>query len=216
MIKLNKVQIAWVVVLLVLLIDQASKILVKTTMTYGQDIPVLGEWFYIYFIENEGMAFGMKFSGDYGKLILSIFRIVAVGFIGWYIHRLIKQGAHTGLIICISMIMAGALGNIIDSAFYGLLFSESTYVQAAQFMPEGGGYASFLHGKVVDMFYFPLISGHFPEWFPIWSGEQFVFFRPVFNVADASISLGVFILLIFQKKFFQFELEKSAPSKEAV
>jgi signal peptidase II len=209
MVKLNKAYIPWIVVFIILLIDQTSKVIVKTSMTLGQDIPVFGEWFYIYFIENEGMAFGMQFSGKYGKLILSIFRIVAVGFIGWYVYKLIKQNAHAGLIVCISMIMAGALGNILDSAFYGLLFSESSFLRTAEFLPNEGGYAGFLYGKVVDMLYFPVLKGNFPTWFPFWGGEDFIFFRPIFNVADASITTGVFILLVFQKKFFAFEKELS-------
>jgi signal peptidase II len=203
--RLQKKHIPWIVIFLVLVLDQVSKFIVKSNMTIGQGIPVFGEWFIIYFIENKGMAFGLEFAGENGKLILSLFRIVAVVFIGWYIHKLIKQGASNGLIICISLIMAGALGNIIDSAFYGMIFSESGFGQVAQFLPEGGGYASFLHGKVVDMLYFPVIRGNFPQWFPFWAGQEFVFFRPVFNLADSSITIGVFILLIFQKKFFEFE-----------
>jgi signal peptidase II len=203
--RLQKKHIPWIVVFLVLILDQVSKFIVKTNMTLGQGIPVFGEWFIIYFIENKGMAFGLEFAGENGKLILSLFRIVAVVFIGWYIHKLIKQGAKAGLIICISLIMAGALGNIIDSAFYGMIFSESGFGQVAQFLPEGGGYASFLHGKVVDMLYFPIIKGNFPQWFPFWGGQEFIFFRPVFNIADSSITIGVFILLIFQKRFFEFE-----------
>ncbi len=203
--KLQKKHIPWLVIFLILLLDQTSKFIVKTNMTIGQGIPVLGEWFIIYFIENKGMAFGLEFAGEHGKLILSLFRIVAVGFIGWYIHKLIVQNAHTGLIICISLIMAGALGNIIDSAFYGVLFSESGFGYTAQFLPDGKGYAAFLHGNVVDMLYFPIIQGNFPQWFPFWAGQEFIFFRPVFNIADSAITIGVFILLIFQKKFFEFE-----------
>jgi signal peptidase II len=216
MLKLKKSHLPWIIVFLILLIDQVSKVIIKTSMTLGQDIPVFGEWFYIYFIENEGMAFGMQFSGEYGKLILSIFRIIAVVFIGWYIHKLLKQNAHTGLIVCISMIMAGALGNIIDSAFYGLIFSESSFIEPAVFMPEGGGYGTFLHGKVVDMFYFPILKGNFPSWFPIWGGESFLFFRPVFNVADSVITTGVFVLLIFQKRFFAFEHENTVATEDKV
>lgn len=212
----QRAHIPWLVVLLVLLIDQTSKVIVKTTMTLGQGIPVFQNWFYIYFIENEGMAFGMQFSGEYGKLILSIFRIVAVVFIGWYIHKLILQKAHKGLIVSISMIMAGALGNIIDSAFYGMLFSESTFFTPATFLPEGGGYASLLHGKVVDMLYFPLITADLPSWLPVWGGREFIFFRPVFNFADASITTGVFILLIFQKSFFAFEKEAPQATEEEI
>jgi signal peptidase II len=202
LLQFSRKHIPWLVVLLVLFIDQTTKIIVKTQMTLGQNIPVIGNWFNIYFIENEGMAFGMQFSGEYGKLILSIFRIIAVIFIGWYIHKLVLQKAHRGLIMSVSLIMAGAIGNITDSAFYGLLFSESYFSQTAEFLPEGGGYASFLHGRVVDMLYFPLIRGNFPGWFPFWGGQEFIFFRPVFNVADSAITIGVFILLIFQKKFF--------------
>ena len=202
LLKFSRNQIPWLVVLLVLFIDQTSKIIVKTHMTIGQNIPVLGNWFNIYFIENDGMAFGMQFSGEYGKLILSVFRIIAVIFIGWYIHRLVQQKAHRGLIMSVSLIMAGALGNIIDSAFYGMFFSESYFSQSAEFLPEGGGYATFLHGRVVDLLYFPLIRGNFPDWFPFWGGQEFIFFRPVFNFADSAITIGVFILLIFQKKFF--------------
>ncbi len=203
LLKISRKHIPWIVVLLVLIIDQTSKTIVKTQMTLGQNIPVLGNWFNIYFIENEGMAFGMQFSGEYGKLILSIFRIIAVIFIGWYIGRLIQQKAHAGLIVSVSLIMAGALGNIIDSAFYGVLFSESYFSQTAEFLPENGGYAPFLYGRVVDMLYFPIIRGNFPQWFPFWGGQEFIFFRPVFNVADSAITIGVFILLIFQKKFFE-------------
>lgn len=174
-------------------------------MKLGDSISVLGDWFFIHFIENEGMAFGLQFGGDYGKLILSLFRILAVVFIGWYIHKLILQKAHRGLIVCISLIMAGALGNIIDSAFYGMLFSASTPFSTAEFLPKAGGYAAFLHGKVVDMLYFPVIDGYFPKWFPFWGGDYFIFFRPVFNVADAAITMGVLTLLVFQKKFFTFQ-----------
>ncbi|MFN2395870.1 MAG: lipoprotein signal peptidase [Bacteroidales bacterium] len=199
---LSRRNLPWIVILLVLLLDQTSKIIVKTQMTLGQNIPVLGNWFNIYFIENEGMAFGMQFSGEYGKLILSIFRIIAVIFIGWYIHKLILQKAHHGLIVSVSLIMAGAMGNIIDSAFYGLIFSESYFSQTAELMPETGGYATFLHGRVVDMLYFPIIRGNFPDWFPFRGGQEFIFFRPVFNLADSAITIGVLILLVFQKKFF--------------
>ncbi len=168
----------------------------------GQEFKILGNWFIIHFTENNGMAFGMELGGNYGKLFLSVFRIVAVGFIAWYLYDLTKKKAHPGLIASISLILAGALGNIIDSVFYGLLFSESNY-EIAKFLPTGGGYAGFLHGKVVDMFYFPLIEGHFPQWFPIWKGEEFIFFRPIFNIADSAITIGVAMVVLFQSKFFQ-------------
>ncbi len=191
------------IIILVLVADQVFKILVKTQMTLGQSIPVLGEWFIIRFIENPGMAFGIDIPVKFGKLALSIFRIIAATGIGWYLTRLIKQKAPAGLIICMSLVFAGAVGNIIDSAFYGLLFGESTYTSTAEFLPGGGGYASFLHGEVVDMLYFPLLSGYYPDWFPIWGGQSFIFFRPIFNIADSSITVGVITILIFQKKFFK-------------
>lgn len=197
-----------IVIILVLLIDQCIKLYVKTHMMLDESFPMFGESsgalrerFFIYFTENEGMAFGWKFAGEYGKLFLSIFRILAVAGIGWYLRDLVRKKSHPGFIISIALIFAGALGNIIDSAFYGLIFSDSHYEVATMF-PEGGGYAGFLHGKVVDMFYFPVLKGQFPGWFPIWSGEDFVFFRPIFNFADASITAGVLAILIFQKRFF--------------
>ena len=190
------------IIFLVLIADQVLKIWIKTHMTLGQEINVAGNWFILHFTENEGMAFGLTFGGAAGKLILSIFRIIAVIFIGYYIYRLRKRSPHPGLIISFSLIMAGALGNIIDSAFYGIIFNQSSYHTVATMFPPEGGYNSFLHGKVVDMLYFPVIETVMPEWVPFWGGEQFIFFRPVFNIADSSITTGVFLLLIFQKKFF--------------
>lgn len=179
-------------------------------MALGESIPMLGNWFYLHFTENNGMAFGLEFSGEYGKLALSLFRIIALIFIGWYTLKLVKKDAPAGLLICMGLIFAGALGNIIDSAFYGMIFSESYFSQVATIFPEGGGYGTFLHGKVVDMFYFPILRGFYPLWFPFWPGQEFIFFRPVFNVADASITLGVFSLLIFQKRLFAFEHQEAA------
>jgi len=194
---------AALIVFLVLLADQVLKIWIKTHMTLGQEIHVAGNWFILHFTENEGMAFGITFGGSAGKLILSIFRIIAVIVIGFYIYRLRQKSPHPGLIVSFSLIMAGALGNILDSAFYGLIFTQSSYHTVAAIFPPEGGYASFLHGKVVDMLYFPVIEPTLPAWFPLWGGEPFTFFRPVFNIADSSITSGVLLLLIFQKKFFE-------------
>ena len=176
----------------------------------GQGIPVFGHWFFIHFTENEGMAYGMKLGGNYGKLLLSLFRIAAVIAIGWWLYRVTRKKVPFGLIFSISLILAGAIGNIIDSAFYGLIFSDSTCcMEIAKIFPKGGGYAGFLHGKVVDMLYFPVIETHYPSWFPLWGGEDFTFFRPVFNIADSAITTGVFILILFQKKFFKKESEEA-------
>ena len=190
------------IILLIILLDQVLKIWIKTHMVLGQEYHILGNWFIIHFIENNGMAFGMEIAGKFGKIILSLFRIGAVAGIGWYLIYLIKQKASTGLIFTISIIMAGALGNIIDSAFYGMIFSNSYYHVASMF-PAEGGYSSFLHGQVVDMFYFPVIKGTFPDWIPFRGGDNFIFFRPVFNIADSSITVGVTLILIFQKRFFK-------------
>ncbi len=190
------------IVLVILVIDQVLKIWVKTHMSLYQQIPILGHRFVLHFIENNGMAFGLRLPGDYGKLILTLFRLVAAVIIGFYLRYLIRNKAHTGLVLSLAMIMAGALGNIIDSAFYGMIFSGSSSATVATMFPDGGGYSTFLHGKVVDMFYCPLFQGTFPSWFPFRGGETFLFFRPVFNVADASITVAVFIILFNQKRFF--------------
>lgn len=189
-------------IILILFIDQALKIWVKTHLEIGQEIYLFGNWSILHFIENNGMAFGMEMGGKTGKFILSIFRIIAISGIGWFLSSLIKKKANTGLILAVSAIMAGAIGNIIDSAFYGMIFSES-YNQPAILFPPGGGYSSFLHGRVVDMFYFPVINTQWPDWSPFRPGESFVFFRPVFNIADSSITCGVFSILLFQKKMFR-------------
>lgn len=160
-----------------------------------------GDWFYIHFTENNGMAFGMELAGQTGKLLLSSFRIIAIGFLGYLLVNLIKKNSDNMLIISLSLIFAGAFGNILDSCFYGIIFDESLNNLATMFPPDGG-YSSFLFGRVVDMFYFPLIEGHFPSWSPLWANEEFIFFRPVFNLADASISTGVGLMLLFQKRFF--------------
>lgn len=186
----------------ILIIDQVLKIYIKTHMVIGEEIPVLGNWFRIHFLENNGMAFGMEWGGKTGKVALSIFRMVAIAGIAWYLDSIIRKKASLGLVLCVSAIIAGAAGNLIDSAFYGMIFSESWHTPAIMF-PEGGGYSSFLHGRVVDMFYFPLIDTHWPDWSPIKPGQSLIFFRPVFNIADTSITSGVLAILLFQKKFLE-------------
>jgi signal peptidase II len=194
---------AIILISLILILDQVLKIWVKTTMTLGENHSVIGNWFFIHFTENEGMAFGMKLGGNFGKLFLSLFRILAVIIIGWWLYKLTRKEVNSWLILCISLIMAGAIGNILDSAFYGMIFNESTYMQVATMFPKGGGYGAFLHGRVVDMLYFPIIEGHYPSWVPIFGGDEFIFFRPVFNIADSAITTGVVLMIIFQKKFFK-------------
>ena len=186
----------------ILIIDQVLKIIIKTHMVIGQEIPVLGNWFRIHFLENNGMAFGMEWGGKTGKAALSVFRMIAIIGISWYLDNIIRKKASLGLVLSVSAIIAGAAGNLIDSAFYGMIFSESWHTPAVLF-PEGGGYASFLQGRVVDMLYFPVIDTHWPDWSPIKPGESFIFFRPVFNIADASITTGVLAILLFQKRFLE-------------
>jgi signal peptidase II len=198
------------IILLILVADQTLKILIKTHMTLYQQIPFFGNWGILHFVENNGMAFGLALPGSLGKILLTSFRILAVVAIGLYLRNLIRLKAHTGLIISLSMVMAGAFGNIIDSVFYGLIFSSSSPVQAATMFPEGGGYASLMQGKVVDMFYFPLFKGNYPEWFR--GGSGFIFFRPVFNIADSSISVAVAIILFNQRRFFRHVESESEPT----
>lgn len=200
MIRNNKTYKAWMavaIVVAILLIDQIIKIEVKTNMTLGEAKRVT-DWFYIEFIENNGMAYGMKFIN---KLVLSLFRLFAIGFIGYYLAKIIKKNvAPLGYIVLIAMVLAGAAGNLIDCLFYGLVFDASTPFTVSQFVPFGEGYSSFLHGKVVDMFYFPIIQTTWPEWVPYFGGSEYVFFSPVFNFADACISVGVVALLLFYRK----------------
>lgn len=191
--------VIWAIVIGLIVLDQVVKISVKTTMTLGESHNVLGGWFRWCFVENEGAAFGMSLGGEYGKLILSLFRVVAIGALVWFLRHLRKQQAPTGVVVGFALILAGAIGNMVDSAFYGMIFSESTFTSVATLLPEGGGYAPFLYGKVVDMLYFPLF--HWPEWLPLIGGQ--LFFSPVFNFADSYITIAVFYLLIFQWKYFK-------------
>jgi signal peptidase II len=203
------------IIALVVIADQALKLYVKTHFTLespGNHQNILGERFQLYFVENPGMAYGWKFGGSWGKLALTIFRLVAVVFGTWYLGNIIKQKYNRGFIICAALIYAGALGNLIDSAFYGLIFDKGMTLDpfTKRYVDYSGlavfakhGYASFLHGNVVDMLYFPVIRGHFPSWFPVWGGDDFEFFRPIFNLADGAISTGVITILVFQKRFFK-------------
>jgi signal peptidase II len=189
-------------ILLILVLDQILKFWVKTHMQIGDEIHLFGKYGMLHFIENNGMAFGMEMGGKKGKIILSIFRIIAISGIGWFLTTLYRKKANLGLILAVSAILAGAIGNLIDSAFYGMIFSES-FNQPAILFPPGGGYSAFLQGRVVDMFYFPVINTNWPMWSPFRPGESLIFFRPVFNVSDSAITCGVFAILIFQKKMFR-------------
>lgn len=201
--RIPKGLIAVLVIIFILFIDQVSKIWVKTNMALYDSIEI-AEWFKIYFVENNGMAFGIE---AIGKIFLSVFRIIAVFFIGIYLTKIIKEKYKIGFIICISLVLAGAFGNIIDSVFYGEVFSASYPGHVANFVPIGEGYSSWLHGKVVDMLYFPLIETTLPNWVPIWGGTEILFFRFIFNLADASISVGVVLLLLFYRKTLSHSLQ---------
>ena len=201
----------FLIVLFIIIADQTLKIWVKTHMPEGHSIHLLGSKAQLYFVENEGMATGLELGGSWGKIILTLFRLAAVIFGAFYIQKLIKQKYHRGFIVCAALIFAGALGNLIDSLFYGLIFEESTTTHVAHIFP-AHGYATFLHGKVVDMFYFPLIRTHFPRWLPFWGGHEFNFFDDIFNIADASISVGVIYIILFQRKLFR----KRAPEPPVI
>lgn len=191
----------FIVALIIIIIDQAVKTWVRTHMILGEEIKFLGDRGMLHYTENNGMAFGMELGGEFGKLMLTLFRIVAVCGIGYGLFYLIKHKYHRGLIMNVALIFAGAMGNIIDSTFYGVIYQQEP----------------LFHGRVVDMFYFPLLSGNFPQWLPIWGGEDFIFFRPVFNVADSAISIGVIMILLFQKHYFKQEVaEVSHPNSEIV
>lgn len=202
--KFPKGATAVIVIFLVILADQILKIWVKTNMYLYETIEI-ASWFKICFVENNGMAFGLEVIG---KLFLSVFRIIAIICIGYYLFKLVKAGYQHGFIACIALIWAGAAGNIIDSVFYGEIFTESTPYQISTFVPVGEGYSDWLHGKVVDMFYFPLFSGTYPEWFPVVGGQTFTFFSAIFNIADSAISVGIVLLLIFYWKTLSKSFQK--------
>ncbi len=216
---------------LIVLADQLLKIYIKTNFHLNSSHHIFGNWFQLYFVENPGMAYGWKFGGNWGKVALTVFRLGAVVFGTWYLGDIIRKKYNKGFIFCAALVYAGALGNLVDSCFYGLIFDKGMifdpqindhigYNGIAAFSSKG--YASFLHGNVVDMLYFPVIEGRFPSWFPGWGGEEFIFFRPIFNIADASISTGIISILVFQKRFFQKEeadrsntVETAAPVDDA-
>jgi signal peptidase II len=204
-------------ILLIIFTDQALKFYIKLNFYAGEEHKIVGNWFRLHFVENEGMAWGWKFGGGFGKIILTLFRLVAVIWGSFLLRDFIRKNYHKGFIICAALIYAGALGNLIDSLFYGLIFEASNPFSQnlAHLFPAGGGYAGILHGKVVDMLYFPLITNtHFPSWMPFVGGDDFEFFRPVFNIADASISTGVIVILLFQNRFFKKPATTEHPTIE--
>ncbi len=201
-----KLRYAVLIIAVIIIADQALKIWIKTSFPIGHVKDVMGlSWFQLYFIENPGMAWGMELGGEWGKMLLTLFRMAAVIFGTWYLAKIVRKKYTRGFIICASLIYAGALGNLIDSMFYGMFFSESDRSTIATMFPPGGGYAGFLHGHVVDMLYFPILKSSFPDWMPLIGGTSFEFFSPIFNIADASISVGVITLLVFQKRFLHKE-----------
>lgn len=213
---MKRTHIVILTIIFVLILDQWLKVWIKLNLSYGGGFDILGlTWAKIHFVENPGMAFGITLGGETGKLLLSMFRIAMVGVLIYIISGFIKSKESIGFLISFALIIAGAIGNIIDSAFYGILFSESTFHgDPAVFMPESGGYESFLHGRVVDMLYFPLIDTTLPSWIPIWGGERFEFFRPVFNVADSAISIGVTSIILFHRQFFTSDKKNDSSQQE--
>jgi len=210
----NRIKRLILIIISILTVDQVLKVWIKTNLVLGEEIIVFRDWFVLHFVENNGMAFGLEFAGEYGKLFLSIFRIFAVVVIGWYLFKLASQKkVPFGFLASIALIFSGAIGNIIDSLFYGMIFNHS-YGQVAGLLPEGGGYASFLHGRVVDMFYFPIIQCRLPGWIPFWGGNEFIFFRPVFNIADSAITVGIFSILLFYRKHFNKIDKKDSENKD--
>jgi signal peptidase II len=212
---LKTYRIPIITLLSVLFVDQFIKIYIKLHYAIGESAFRIGQWCDITFTENPGMAFGMEFGGEYGKVILTLFRIIACAGGFFYIRHIVLKNEPRLLIICVSLILAGAIGNIIDSVFYGVIFTESDEATIAHLVAPGHGYSSFLHGSVVDMLHFPLFDGTFPNWLPIWGGEHFQFFSPIFNFADFSISVGVAILILFQKRIQKKPLE-TRPENEPV
>ncbi len=219
--KTLKIRHVAFIIAAIIIVDQLLKIWIKTNHSTGEVMRVGGmDWFRLHFIENPGMAWGWKFGNETGKMILTLFRLAAVIFGTWYLGRIVKQQYRKGFIICAALIYAGALGNLIDSMFYGMIFDKGLHFDPAlnDYLSYSGvahfssnGYSSFLHGSVVDMLYFPMVKSHFPSWLPIIGGDEFEFFSPIFNIADASISTGVITLLIFQKRFFKKHTQSSLP-----
>jgi len=209
--KTKRVWLATLIVVVILLVDQTIKIWVKTHMTLHEQIEILS-WFKIVFIENNGMAYGMEIGS---KLVLSLFRVIAISILGYYIWQQAQKKVRWGYIVCLSMVLAGAAGNIFDSAFYGLIFNTSSEHYTSYFVPFGTGYAPFLMGKVVDMFYFPIIHTYWPEWVPMVGGQPYVFFSPIFNFADSAITVGVvFLLLFYRKEIGELSLKKGEQKDE--